>query len=204
MEENKGMFVKQEKYLESGIHVGTKFKTNDMKKFIFRVRPDKLNIIDLKQIDERLRNAINILKRYDPKDVLIVASRVYSGNAAEKCSKLVGFDLIKGRFIPGTMTNLSIKNFKEPKILFVCDPKGEKEAINEAVKMNIPVIALCDTDNDTKFIDYIIPANNKGRKSLALIFYIITREMMLAQGKIKSYDEFPYNVSYFAEIDLKE
>ncbi len=199
--EKAGMLVKQEKYLEAGIHIGTKMRTFDMKDFVFKTRDDGLHILDLRQIDARLRQAVKLMAKYKPEDILVIASRTYSGNAAAKCAALTGVGLNRNRFIPGTMTNVILKNFKEPKLLFVSDPKNEREAIMEAVKTGVPIIALCDTDNETKYIDYVVPANNKGRKSLALIFYIITRELMLAQGKISGYDQFQYEPSYFEEFE---
>lgn len=200
-EEKVGMLVKQEKYLEAGIHIGTKMRTFDMKRFVFKTRDDGLHILDLKQIDARLREAAKLMAKYKPEDVLVVATRTYSGNAAAKFAALTGINLNRGRFIPGTMTNIALKNFMSPKLIFVSDPKNEREAIVEAAKTGVPLIALCDTDNEVKHIDYIVPANNKGRKALALIFYILAREIMLAQGKISSYDQFQYEPSYFEELE---
>lgn len=200
-EEKTSMLVKQEKYLEAGIHIGTKMRTFGMKRFIFKTRDDGLHILDLRQINSRLRQAAKLIGKYRPEEVVIIASRTYSGNAAVKLAALTGVKLIKGRFIPGTMTNTALKVFIEPKLIFVSDPKNEREAIMEAAKTNVPVIALCDTDNETKYIDYIIPANNKGRKSLALIFYILTRELMMSTEKISSYDQFTYEPSYFEELE---
>lgn len=202
--ERKGLLVKQETYLEAGIHIGTRIRTFDMRRFIFKRRDDGLYILDLTKADERLLNAAKIMARYKPEDVLVVASRAYSGNPASKFSALTGIPVVLGRFIPGTMTNIQYKKFMEPKLIFVCDPKGEHEAIVEGAKNGIPIIALCDTDNETKFIDYVIPLNNKGRKALALIFYILTRELMLAQGKISTYDEFKYEPSYFEQIEERK
>lgn len=200
-DEKPGTLVKQEKYLEAGIHIGTKMRTFDMKDFVFKTRDDGLHILDLRQIDERLREAAKIMGKYSPEEILVVASRTYSGNAAAKFSALTGVNLIRGRFVPGTMTNIVLKEFREPKLLFVSDPKNEREAIMEASKTGVPIIALCDTDNEIKYIDYVVPANNKGRKALALIFYILTRELMMAQGKISSYDQFQYEPSYFEELE---
>lgn len=193
------LLVKQEAYLESGIHIGTKIRTHDMRPYIFKRRGDGLFILDLRKTDERLLKAAKLLSKYKPEEILLIASRAYSGNPASKFSTLTGVPAIFGRFVPGTMTNLTYKKFQEPKLIFVCDPKGEREAIIEATKNSVPVIALCDTDNETKFIDLVIPANNKGKRALALIFYILTRELMLAQEKIKSYEEFSYDVSHFEQ-----
>jgi small subunit ribosomal protein S2 len=195
------MLLAQDKYLEAGVHIGTRFKTIDMKPFIFKRRDDGLFILDLRRIDERIRIAAKILSKYKPEEVMVVASRLYSANAAGKFAVLTGVDITKGRFIPGTMTNVKLPVFKEPKIMLVCDPKGEQEAVREAVKLGIPVIALCDSDNNTAFIDWVVPTNNKGRKALALVFYLLTRELMMAQGKIASYDQFQHRIDYFERFE---
>ncbi|MBN2478207.1 30S ribosomal protein S2 [Candidatus Micrarchaeota archaeon] len=201
VEKDEGLLVGRDVYLESGVHIGTKVRNHDMAKFIFKRRADGLYILDIQQTDERLRKAAEILSRYEPGEVLIVASRVYSSNAASKFAKLTDIELMEGRFVPGALTNLSSKKFKEPKMIFVCDPRGEKQAIEEASKVGVPVIALCDSDNETRLIDFIIPANNKGKKSLALVFYILTREIMIKQGKIKSYDEFKFSPEFFEQLE---
>jgi small subunit ribosomal protein S2 len=198
--EKSGLPLKQEVFLEAGVHIGTKIRTSDMRGFIFKRRDDGLYILDLRKSAERLMAAAKLLAKYKPEEVTVVASRVYSSNPANKFAALTGVNLIKGRFVPGTMTNMTCKGFMEPKIILVCDPKGEREAISESAKNGVPVIALCDTDNDTKFIDVVVPINNKGKRSLALIFYILAREIMLAQGKIKSYDEFTYDIGYFEQL----
>ncbi|MEW5997000.1 MAG: 30S ribosomal protein S2 [Candidatus Micrarchaeota archaeon] len=202
MEEEKGsMLLPQDKYLEAGVHIGTRFKTIDMKPFIFKRRDDGLFILDLRRIDERIRLAAKVLSKYRPEEVLVVASRLYSANAAGKFAALTGVGIAKGRFIPGTMTNIKLPVFREPKIMLVCDPKGEAEAVREAAKRGIPVIALCDSDNNTAFVDWVVPTNNKGRKALALVFYLLSRELMMAQGKISSYDQFDYRPDYFERFE---
>ncbi|MDO8553795.1 MAG: 30S ribosomal protein S2 [Candidatus Micrarchaeota archaeon] len=197
------LLVKQEMYLEAGIHIGTKMRTYDMRNYVFKRRDDGLFILDLRKTDEKILKAAKIISKFKPEDVLVVASRAYSGNPASKFSLLTGIPIIKGRFIPGTMTNLAYTGFREPKILFICDPKGEREAISESAKNGVPVIALCDTDNETRFIDLVVPVNNKGKRSLALIFYILAREVMLSQGKIASYDEFTHDLAFFENSDAE-
>jgi len=198
-EDKSGMPVKQEIFLEAGMHIGTKIRTNDMRKFVFKRRDDGLFILDLRKSSERLLAAAKLISKFRPEDVLVVASRVYSSIPASKFSLLTDVPIVKGRFVPGTMTNMMCSSFKEPKLVVVCDPKGEREAILESAKNGVPVIALCDTDNETKFIDLVIPINNKGKRSLALTFYILAREIMLAQGKIKDYSEFKHEVHYFEQ-----
>jgi small subunit ribosomal protein S2 len=205
MTENKtGMPVKQEVFLEAGVHIGTKIRTSDMREFIFKRRDDGLYILDLRKSAEKLMQAAKVIAKHKPEEVTVVASRVYSSNPATRFAELTGVNLIKGRFIPGTMTNMNVRGFMEPRLLLVCDPKGEHEALVESAKNGVPVIGLCDTDNETKFIDLIVPINNKGKRSLALIFYILSREVMVAQGKIKSYDEFTYDISYFEQQVMAE
>ncbi len=199
--EETGFPVKPELLLECGVHIGTKIRSSDMREYIFKRREDGLYIIDIRKTADALMAAADEIAKYNPSDVVVVASRIYSSNPASKFSALTGVKVIKGRYVPGTMTNVNYENFLEPKLLFVCDPKGEKQAINEANKVGVPVIGLCDSDNETKGLSLVVPANNKGKRALALIFYILTREVMLKQGKIKSYDEFKYPISYFEKVE---
>ncbi len=195
------LLVKQEKYLESGIHIGTKMKVADMEPFIYRKRNDGLYVLDLRKVDECLRNAATHIGNVAPEDILVVASRTYSGNAAAKFSKILGCKVLLGRFVPGTLTNVTRPYFCEPKLMVVCDPKAEHQAIIEAVRMNIPVVSLCDTDNTTKGTKAVIPCNNKGRRSLALIFYILAREYFMSQKRISTYDEFALQPENFESDD---
>ncbi len=198
------MPVKQEMFLEAGVHIGTKIRTNDMRKFIFKRRDDGLYILDLRQSAERIMEAAKLISGYKPEDVTVVASRIYSSNPATRFSNLTGVNVIKGRYVPGTMTNIQYKKFIEPKLMIVCDPKGERQALAESRKTGVKIIGFCDSDNETNNIDLVIPVNNKGKRSLALVFYIMTRELMMAQGTIKSYDEFKYDVSYFEQMVMPE
>ncbi|VVC03605.1 30S ribosomal protein S2 [Candidatus Burarchaeum australiense] len=197
------MLLPQEKYLESGIHIGTKMKTPDMKKYIYKERQDKLYVLDLKQVDERIRLAARFIAQYDPPKVYVVASRTYAGMAAAKFAQITGCSIVQERFIPGSMTNPARPNFCEPSLLVVCDPKNEWQAIREATSIGAPVIALCDTDNTTKFIDLVVPCNNKGKKALALIFFLLAREVMKAKGAVASDAEFGHTLEEF-DVPLEQ
>ena len=196
--------IKQEAYLEAGIHIGTKLKVVDMNGFIYRMRNDGLYVLDLRKIDERIRLAGKMLAQYAPEEILVIASRTYSGNAASVFSSLTGIRVYQGRFIPGILTNSNRADFTEPKLLLICDPKGERQAVVEAGKMGIPTIGLCDTDNTTMSIDLVVPCNNKGRRALALIFYLFSREYMMGRGKIPSYDAFTTPLAQFEAEKMEE
>jgi small subunit ribosomal protein S2 len=116
-------------------------------------------------------------------------------------AELTGMAVLDGRFRPGTLTNPNAQGFFEPDLIFLTDPLVDAQALHEAKNISIPVIGLCDTNNETKYIDLVIPTNNKGRRALALIYWLLTRAILKAQGKIKSYDEFTSTVEDFeAEI----
>jgi small subunit ribosomal protein S2 len=196
------LLANQSDYLEAGIHIATKVKTPGMKKFIYKVREDGLYLLDLKTIDNRIRVAASMIARYEPKEVVITASRIYAIVAAQKFAEIINAQFIKGRVTPGVFTNPNRPDFMEPKLIFISDSRNEKQAVKEASKSNIPIIALSDTDNSTKYIDLIIPANNRGRKSLAFIYFLLAREVLKERGTIKSNDEFKYSISDFeAKLD---
>ncbi len=185
-----GLLVPVEQYLSSGIHIGTVFRTGYMRKFIFKTRPDRLNLIDIQKIDYRIRVAAKFLAQYDPEEILVVARRKYAQRAAKKFAEVIGATAIVGRFVPGTLTNPQAKEFMEPSVLLAADPIADREAINEAAKVRIPVVAICNTNNTFQNIDLVIPGNNRGKRALALIFWLLARQYLLERGVIKSPDEF--------------
>jgi small subunit ribosomal protein S2 len=205
MSDEAELLANQNDYLEAGIHIATKTKSPGMKKFIYKVREDGLYLLDLKTIDSRIRVAATMIARYEPKDVVVTASRIYAIVAAQKFAEIIEAKFIKGRVTPGTFTNPNRENFMEPKLIMISDSRNEKQAIKEVSKVNMPIIALSDTDNSTKFIDLVIPANNRGRRSLAFIYYLLAREVLKARGTINGNEEFAHTVGDFeAKIDLKQ
>jgi small subunit ribosomal protein S2 len=195
------MMVSEETYMTSGVHIGTRQKTADIKEFIYKVRNDGLYIIDVKKTNERIKAAAKFLAKYDPPKILAVSVRQYGQKPVRKLGETTGIQVLDGRFQPGTLTNPNAKTFLEPEIILLTDPLADIQALHEAKNTGIPVLALCDTNNETKYIDYVIPTNNKGRRALALIYWLLARAILQEQGKIKSDEEFTATVEDFeAEI----
>jgi small subunit ribosomal protein S2 len=201
METEQTMMVSEEIYMTSGVHIGTRQKTADIKEFIYKVRNDGLYIIDVKKTDERIKASAKFLAKYDPAKILVVSVRQYGQKPVRKLGERTGIQVLDGRFQPGTLTNPNAKTFLEPEIILLTDPLADIQALHEAKNIGIPVIALCDTNNETKYIDYVIPTNNKGRRALALIYWLLARAILREQGKIQSDEEFTVAVEDFeAEI----
>jgi len=199
--EDEGMAIPEETYMTSGAHIGTRQKTADIKNFIYKVRNDGLYIIDVKKTDERIKIAAKFIVKYDPNNILIVSVRQYGQKPIKKLAENTGIQILDGRFRPGTLTNPNAKGFLEPELLIVTDPLADAQALHEAENIGIPVIGLCDTNNETKYLDLVIPTNNKGRRALALVYWLLTRAILKEQDKIKSYDDFKPTVEDFeAEI----
>lgn len=189
--------VEEDQYLLSGVHIGTRQKSLDMEPFFYKVRNDGLYILDIRKTDERIRVAANMLSRYAPESILVVSARQYGQFPATVFAKTIGANVIAGRFMPGTLTNPDASNYMEPEILLVTDPMGDTQSMREAILCGIPIVALCDANNETKYVDLIIPTNNKGRSSLAFIYWLLTREVLKARGIIKSDEEYTKKVEEF-------
>ena len=184
-------------YLKVGLHIGTKFRTKYMEPFIYRVRPDGLAVLNVQKIDRRIDVAAKFLAQYNPEDILVVCRRENGWKAAKLFSKLTGIRVFAGRYPPGILTNPALENFTEAKIMLVTDPWPDKNAINDAIRVGIPIIALCDTNNTANNVDLIVPCNNKGKKSLGLVFWILTKEYLKHRGLIKKDEDLKVTVDDF-------
>ncbi len=181
--EKEELLIQEEAYLLSGVHIGTRQKSSDMKRFIYRVRDDGLYLLNVKETDRRIKLAALFLNRYPPERAMIISSRQYGQKPAKLFAQLIGANAILGRFTPGTFTNPDFNGYMEPDIVVLTDPLMDFQALKESVDVGIPVIGICDTNNDLKNLDLAIPANNKGRKSLALIYFLLTREVLRNRGQ---------------------
>lgn len=171
-----------DEFLAAGIHIGTQQKTKDMMKFVYRVRTDGLYVLDIQSTDERIRLAATLFSKYDPTKILIVSARQYGHHPVKMFAKTIGANAIVGRFKPGTLTNPDLDIYMEPDIVMVTDPHGDSQIVTEAVSTGIPVIALCDTNNSTSNVDLIIPTNNKGRKALSLVYWLLAKQTAEIKG----------------------
>jgi len=196
-EEGYEYLISPDEYLAAGVHIGTQVKTGDMRRFIYKVRPDGLYVLDIRMLDERLKFAGKMLARYNPSKMLAVSARQYGQKPVIMFAKVTGADYVIDRFVPGTLTNPAIQEYREPDIVIVTDPAIDSQAVEEATDVGIPVIALCDSNNSISNVDFVIPTNNKGRKALALVYWILAREVLKNRG----FTEFTYSVEDFeAEI----
>ena len=199
-EEKTPLLIPEESYLSSGVHIGTQQKSADMKKFLFKVRSDGLYMLDFKLTDERIRIASKFISTFEPGEILVVSARQYGQKPVRTFCKKIGAKYFAGRFVPGTLTNPNMGDYVEPRILLVTDPAADQQAVREAITTGIPIVGLCDANNDTKYMDIIIPANNKGRRALATVYWLLAREYLKNRGTIKSYDDFDMEIEEFEAV----
>ncbi len=187
----------KKKILSTGIRVGTQVKTKFMKPFITKASPEGLYMIDLDLTLERIKIAAKFINRIDIKKVIICSGREYANTPIEKFCEVTGLTQMLGRFMPGTLTNPSLSYYIEPKLLLISDPQVDSQAITEATNAGIPVIGISNTDNITSKIDLIIPANNRGRKALATIYWLLAREILIERSELKENESLKYEIDDF-------
>ncbi|AEG18443.1 30S ribosomal protein S2 [Methanobacterium paludis] len=183
------LLIPLDKYLAAGLHIGTQQKTKDMERYIYRVRADGLYVLDVKRTNERIMSVGKFLAKFNPDDILVVSTRQYGQAPVKKFGDITGAKTIPGRFIPGTLTNPNYAKFIEPKVLVVTDPRSDSQAIIEAKQIGIPVVALCDTENLLGNVDIVIPVNNKGRKAIALVYWLLARQTLRGTGALAEDEE---------------
>ncbi len=181
------LLIPVEDYLAAGVHIGTQQKTKDMERFIHRVRTDGLYVLDISKTDDRIRTAADFLANYAPEQILVASSRQYGRYPAEQFADAIGARARTGRFIPGTLTNPDYEGYIEPDAVVVTDPIGDAQAVKEAITVGIPVIAMCDSNNQTSNVDLVVPTNNKGRRALAVVYWLLANETLDRRGAEPTY-----------------
>ena len=197
MVENSSTLVPVEDYLTAGVHIGTRYKNGFSSKYVHKSRADGLKIIDTEIIDAKLKVLINLLSNYEPSEIAVMGRRENARAPLNLFSKLVGCDVFTGRYLPGKLTNAALKDFKEYKVVIVCDPLTDRNILNEAFEQGIFTVGFCDTNNKTEKLDLFVPINNKGKKSLSLAFMLIAKHYLINKGILKEKD-FTYTLDDFA------
>jgi len=198
------LLLPRDTLLSAGIHIGTRMKTGDMEPFIYRVRPDGLFVLDVKKTDDRIRVAAKFLARFEPAKIAVAAARLYAQEPVRKFCEVTGATPVTGRFIPGLLSNPLYPNRIEPEVLMVSDPRADSQAVKEASSVGIPVVVLCSTDNEFSGVDLVIPTNNKGRRALAVVYWLLARQILRERGELPMDKDLPLTIEDFEAKILKE
>ena len=177
-----------ETYEENAVNIGTQQKSADMMRFIERVREDGLYILNVNITDSRVRSIAAFLNNFEPSRIMVVSARQYGQRPARLFSEAIGANSAVGRFIPGSLTNPVLRSYVEPDVLFVTDPAADQQALIEAVNSGLPIVGIVDANNNLRNVDIALPANNKGRRSLAQIYWLLAREILKLRGETTDED----------------
>tara|TARA_Y100000034_G_C6895865_1_gene412978 strand:- start:2017 stop:2814 length:798 start_codon:yes stop_codon:yes gene_type:complete len=172
-EEKKDALVPIEDYLKSSIHLGTKVITPDMKSYVYKRRADGLAVFNTSLLDDKIKESAEFLSKFSPQDTIIICKREAGWKPVSLFSKITGIKTFTKKYPPGILTNPELEDFMESELVFICDPWLDKNALNDANKIKIPVLSICDTNNYTQGVSQILPGNNKSAKSLGMIFYLL-------------------------------
>jgi small subunit ribosomal protein S2 len=187
----------KKKILATGIRVGTQVKTKFMRSFITTASPEGLYMLDLDITLEKIKTAAKFINRIGTDNLIVCTGRRYAETPIEKFCEMLDSKKLLGRFMPGTLTNPSLPYYIEPKLVLISDPQVDEQAITEATNAGIPVIVIANTDNITSKLDVIIPANNRGRKALATVYWLLVRQILIERGELKENESMKYEIDDF-------
>ncbi len=177
------MLIPLEDYVRAGIYLGTKVVTPDMKPFVYRRRADGLAIFNTDLIDEKLKEGIEYLSKFNAEDIIVVCKRESGWKSAEKFSQLTGIRVFTKKYPAGILTNTQLPDFFENELTVITDSWLDKNALKDTLNINKKILMICDTNNFSKGANQVIIGNNKSPKSLGVIFYILARGFLKSKGK---------------------
>ena len=194
----------KKKVISTGIRVGTQVKTKFMKQFIENASPEGLYMLNIDMTLEKIKTCAKFINRVGAENIIACTGRQYAGIPIEKFCEMTGAKQLLGRFMPGTLTNPSLPYYVEPKLILISDPEVDVQALIEATNAGIPIIGIANTDNVTSKLDVIIPANNRGRKSLATIYWLLVRQILIEKGELKENESMKYEIDDFEAKMIEE
>ena len=197
MSQQEGSTDIKNKVLSTGIRVGTQVKTKFMKPFITKASPEGLYMLDLDITLKKIITAAKFINRVGTENLIVCSGRQYADTPIEKFCEMLGSKKLLGRFLPGTLTNPSLPYYIEPKLVLISDPQVDEQAMIEATNAGIPIIGISNTDNITSMIDVIIPANNRGRKAIATVYWLLVRQILIERGELKEDESMKYEIEDF-------
>lgn len=171
-------------------HLGGQSITHKMAEYGYERRNDKIWVLNMQKTWDKLVMAARIIVSYrNRSDIVVVSSKTFGNKPASMFAREIGATALTGKFVPGSFTNRTTKAVKEPRLLIATDPFTDKQTISEASYINVPCIALANTDNDTKLVDCVIPCNNRSPSSIGAIYFILAQLVRYMDGEVQLTDE---------------
>lgn len=200
--EEENLLVPLEDYIKVSIHIGTRAVTPTMREYVYRRKADGIAVLNTKKVDEKIGQAASFLARYAPEDIIVCGKKDAASKPLEAFNEATGIRIFK-KYPAGIITNSKLKTFFEPKLIFILDPWVDKNALNDAVKIRIPVISLCSTNNNTHNIDFVIPCNNKTQNSIGLVLYLVAKLYLEKKGMKDKLKELDSHMFYSTDTDIR-